>query len=73
MELSVIQKLEKDSKIHEYLENHSEWYRLLNRNALNYNDFEKEYKNFKRERNYDKVNEVVDNIELMSNIVKMVE
>ena len=65
MELSIVLELEKDAKLH--------WYRLLNRDQKNFEALKKEYKTFKRNANFDKVNNVVENLELVSNIMKIVE
>lgn len=73
MELDLVIKLEQDGKLHDYLLTHSYWYRLLNRDKEEFEEFMKEYKNFKRERNMDKVNNTIDNIELITNIVKFME
>lgn len=73
MEIEVIFKLENDEKLHEYLMNHSSWYRKLNRDSEEIDKLIKEFKSFKREKNFTKVNEVVENIELMTNIMKFVE
>lgn len=73
MELSIILELEKDAKLHQYLKDHSYWYRLLNRNKNNFENLKKEFKNYKRENNFNKINNAVDNIELVSNIMKFVE
>ncbi len=73
MELSIVLEIEKDAKLHEYLMHHSYWYRLLNRDQKNFEALKKEYKTFKRNANFDKVNNVVENLELVSNIMKIVE
>lgn len=70
MELSVAMKIKEDVKLHQYLITHSYWYRLLNRDSRELDNLIKEFKTFKRDTNFNKVNEVVDNIELFSNVMK---
>lgn len=73
MELSIVLKLENDAKLHQYLTEHSHWYRYLNRDKINYDALLKEFKSFKREKNMNKINDTIDNIELMTNVMKFVE
>lgn len=73
MELELLLKIDEDPKMHEYLYAHSEWYRYLNRNKSNFEVFKKEYKNFKHNNTMSKVNDTIDNIELITNILKIVE
>lgn len=73
MELEIVFSLEKDEKFHEYLRNHSQWYRLLNRDKKNLDKLLKEYKSFKRENNMNKVNDAIENLELITNVVKFME
>ncbi len=73
MELELLLQVEKDVKLHEYLYTHSMWYRLLNRDSKNYTLLEKEFKAFKHQNTMNKVNDTIDNIELLTNVIKMVE
>ncbi len=73
MELELLLKIEKDVKLHEYLYMHSNWYRLLNRDSKNYVLLEKEFKSFKHQNTMNKVNDTIDNIELITNVMKIVE
>lgn len=73
MELDIVIKLDNDKGLHQYLTEHSMWYRLLNRDKKNLDLLIKEYKSFKRENNMNKVNDTIDNIELITNIMKIVE
>lgn len=70
MELFIAEELKRDNKLHLYLITHSYWYRRLNRNSLEYDNLVKEYKTFKRNTNFNKVNDVIDNVELFSNVMK---
>lgn len=73
MEISLLSKIKSDKKMYEYLLHHSYWYRLLNRNPDNYTSFQKEYKKFNRENNMNKINDAIDNAELISNVIKIME
>lgn len=73
MELGLLMKMKSDKKMYEYLLKHSYWYRLLNRNPDNFNDFQKEYKKYNRENNLGKINDAIDNAELISNVIKIME
>ena len=73
MELGLLMKMKSDKKMYEYLLKHSYWYRLLNRNPDNFNDFQKEYKKYNRENNLGKINDAIDNAELISNDIKIME
>ena len=68
----VLIEIEKDQKLHAYLKSHSRWYLLLNRDANSLNSLKKEYKEYKRNNTMKKVDETVDNIELLTNIMKIV-
>lgn len=72
METNILLELEKDQKLHEYLLTHSTWYIYLNRDSSNFVNFKKEFKEFKRESTINKVDKTVENIELLTNIMKIV-
>lgn len=72
METQVLIEIEKDQKLHAYLKSHSRWFLLLNRDATSLNALKKEYKEYKRNNTMKKVDETVDNIELLTNIMKIV-
>lgn len=73
MRFEIIDNINKDKKLKEYLINNSYWYRLLNRNPLNYEKMLKKYKEYKNETMYKKIDNVVENVELISNIMKFVD
>lgn len=72
MEVELALKIRSDEKLHNYLIMHSSWYRLLNRDSSNYDKLVAEYKKNKRDENFNKFNEAVDNIDLITNVIKMV-
>lgn len=73
MELIILNKIKEDPKMYEYLHNHSFWYRELNRSVDNYASFEKSFKEYKRLQSMEKVNSTIENIELLSNLIKFVD
>lgn len=73
MELEILLKINDDKNIHEYLYSHSNWYRYLNRKKDNFELLKKEFKNYKHNNTMNKVNDTIDNIELITNLLKIVE
>ncbi len=73
MELDVLLKIKNNKKLYEYLHTHSYYYRLLNRDRSYYDELLKSYKKDNRNNNMNKVNEAIDNAEMISNILKVVE
>lgn len=71
MEASIVLKLNSDPKLHEFLMNHSYYYKELNRDPAYIDVLEKEYKKFKREQMTKKVTETVENIETITNIMSI--
>ena len=58
--------------IYRYLREESYWYKYLNRNPMNYDKFVKTMKEQYKIRPTDKINEVVENIDLVSNILNVI-
>lgn len=73
MRLNIQMKLNNDPKMLGYLKENSEWYKYLNRNPLNYNQFVKAMKEKYKIRATDKMSELVDNIDLVSNILNVLK
>ncbi len=73
MRLDILLKIKENQKIYNYLLNNSYWYRELNRNPDNYKLFLKEYKKYNRENNMNKINTAIDNAELISNVIKIID
>lgn len=73
MRIDIQMKLEQDKKMMGYLKLNSEWYKYLNRNPLNYEKFVKTMKEQYKIRTTDKISEVVDNIDLVSNILNVLK
>ena len=73
MEASLALKIKEDKKLHDFLMKNSHYYILLNRNPKYYDELLKEYKKYNRTKTTEKINDVIDNAELISNIVKIME
>lgn len=67
----IIEQIHKD-KLYEYLKQNTNYIKELNRNANYYQTFKKELKEKYKLRPIDKINEVVNDIELISNIISTI-
>lgn len=70
MELSILYKIKQEKKHYDYLRTHSYWYKYLNRNPNNYNEFIKEYKKYNRITTTNKFNNTISNIDMVTTILK---
>lgn len=70
MELDLYMKLKKKPKMYNILKSNSYWIKQLNRNPENYKRFENEMKERYKLRTTDKINEVIDNIDLISAVLE---
>lgn len=73
MRIDIQTKLKNDPKMMGYLKLNSDWYKYLNRNPLNYDKFVKTMKEQYKIRATVKIGEVVDNIDLVSNILNILK
>ena len=73
MELDVIYKIKNNKKHYDFLRTHSYWYKYLNRDSNNYKEFISEYKKYNRETTTNKVNDTINNIDMVTNILKVLE
>ena len=71
MELNIIYKIKQNKKHYNFLRTHSYWYKYLNRNSSNYEKFIQEYKKYSRETTTNKVNDTINNIDMVTNIIKV--
>lgn len=71
MEMNIVLKLESDPKLHEFLINHSYYYKELNRDPAYFSQFYNDYKKYKRDEMTKKVTDAVENIETISNIMSI--
>ena len=68
MQRFVLDKLYQDPKMLELLKENSEWIKYLNRDPKKYEEFVAVMKEKYRLRKTDKINDVIDNIDLISNL-----
>ena len=73
MELNIIYKIKQNKKHYDFLRNNSYWYKYLNRNSNNYKDFLNAYKKYNRMVTTNKVNDTISNIDMVTNILKVLE
>ena len=73
MELSILNKIRSNKKHYDFLRSHSYWYKYLNRNPDNLKKFLSEYKKYSRETTTNKVNDTINNIDMVTNILKVLE
>ena len=73
MELSLIYKIKQDKKQYDFLRSHSYWYKYLNRDPKYYKDFLNTYKKYNREVTTNKVNDTINNIDMLTNILKVID
>ena len=65
MTLDIQFKLKSNPLYKQYLRQHSSWYRLFTRNPNLYKNFEEEVKDFYKLRPSDRINQMLDTIELL--------
>ena len=66
-------KIKNDKKEYEYLRRNSYWYKYLNRDSKYYKDFYNSYKKNNRSEKTNKVHDTINNIEMVTNILKVIE
>lgn len=69
MNLDTIIKLKNNPIYFKYLHEHSNWYKILNRNPDLFNDFIKEMKTNYKLRRIDKLSNTINMIETIENIL----
>ncbi len=72
MQLNVLNSLYED-KLFPYLKENSEWIKYLNRNPKNYEMFKNEIKTKYKLRRTDKINNAIENIDLISNVLNILK
>lgn len=70
MQVNVLMELKKDPKMWELLKANSYWVKELNRNPLSVKRFREDMKRKYRLRTTDKISDAIDNIDLISNVLK---
>lgn len=69
MDLMLQKKFIDNPKMYQYLKENSFWIKHLNREPLLYKEFESKMKELYKERPTDKINSVIDNIDLISSVI----
>ena len=69
MDISIYQKIKSNPKLYELLKYNSHYLKSLNRDPNTYTSFVSQMKEKYKLRATDKINEVIDNIDLISNIL----
>lgn len=67
------EKLEKNPKFLNYLRQNSYWYKILNRNPELYDQFIREMKTKYKLRTIDKIDNIVDSVDLITKIINIGE
>ena len=73
MQLNTLYTLKNDEKMHKYLRENSEWYKLLNRNPSYYEMFKNAMKKKYRLGITDRISDAIDNIDLISSVIEAVK
>ena len=73
MQKYILEKLYQDPKMLELLKENSEWIKYLNRDSRKYEEFVAVMKEKYRLRKTDKINDVIDNIDLISNLFSAIK
>ena len=73
MELNIIYKIKENKKQYDYLRTHSYWYKLLNRDPKNYKEFLLSFKKYDRSVKTNKINDTINNIDTLTNILKVMD
>ena len=71
MKREVLEKLKKDEKYLFFLRENSNWYKELNRDSTKYDEFVKKMKEKYKLRKIDKVDNIVDSLDIMSKIISL--
>ena len=62
-----------DDKLMPYLKENTNWIKYLNRNPINYKNFKEEIKTQYKLRKTDKINQAIENIDLISNVLNILK
>ncbi len=73
MNLDLQFKIRNDENMLSYLRQHSNWYKYLNRNPQNINDFIKEMREVYKLRPTDKFNSFVEKLDLISSFIDVLK
>lgn len=69
MNKEVLNKLKSDPKYLTFLRQNSSWYKVLNRDVGSYNEFQKAMKEKYKLRTIDKIDNIVNSVDLVTKIL----
>ncbi len=69
----IYEKIKNDPKIYELLKHNSYYLKQINRNPNSYKSFIKDMKEKYKLRTTDKINEAIDNIDIISNVLDILK
>jgi len=72
MEQDLQFKIYKDKKLGNFLKEHSQWYKYLNRSSDNFKLFLNDYKKYSRNQNVGKLNNAIDTLDTVNSIFKII-
>ena len=72
MEQDLQFKIYKDKKLGNFLKEHSQWYKYLNRSSDNFKLFLNDYKKYSRNQNVGKFNNAIDTLDTVNSIFKII-
>lgn len=73
MSIDIIMRINNDPLQKRFLRENSYWYKYLNRNALYYKDFINDMKNKYKLTPQDKLNKVIDNINMLNTFLEVLK
>ena len=73
MELDIMYKIKQDKKHYDYLRSHTYWYKYLNRGSSYYKEFLNSYKNFKKNDKINKTNNILETVDTVNSILKILK
>ena len=73
MQIDVQQKLNSNKQLLDYLHTHSYWYKYLNRNPAYFDAFVEEVKDTYKLRPSDKVNRILDTLEVLQTLMSTMQ
>lgn len=69
MNLNLQKQILANHKNYQHLKENSYWHKFLNRDATLYKEFEEKMKELYKERPTDKLNEFINNLDLIENVI----
>ncbi len=73
MQIEIQKELINDPKMFGYLKSNSHWFKYLNRDSSNYKEFVSKMKEIYKLKPTDKINNVIENIDLVSSVLNVLK